>query len=107
LKKILTSSEQLFEPKKILGSSDWLACQKESGQSFDKYDIHTTKNPVTIKRNKIYIFVIDPTIDQEFLNSLKLYCEAFYTGMVVELMLPKTSDFMKTFNIKNRINSGT
>lgn len=107
MKKILNQSEKLYEPKRILGSSDWLACHKEPGQSFEKYDVHTTKNPVTKERNKIYIFVIDSTIDQDFLQTLKAYCEAYYTGMIVELMFPKTSNFMETFNIKNRINPGT
>lgn len=67
LKKELTKAEELYEPKKILSSSDWLVDHKENGQSFDKYDTHTTKNPVTEKRNKIYIHVIDPNIEKKFL----------------------------------------
>ncbi len=68
---------------------------KEPGQTFEDYQKPNVKNLVTKQRFKIYIFVIDPSISSEFLQKLKLYCEAFYTGMTVEIMTPKTGNFME------------
>jgi hypothetical protein len=64
------------------------------------------KNLVTETRNKIYIFVIDATITPDFVEKLKKYCKAFYTGMIVEIMLPKRADFLETLEIPSRDNNG-
>jgi hypothetical protein len=72
-----------------------LKSHKENGQTYDDYQKPGVKNLVTKQRNKIYIFVIDPSISADFLQKLKLYCEAFYTGMIVEIMTPKSANFME------------
>ena len=77
---------------------------KENGQTYDDYQKPNAKNIVTQQRYKIYIFAIDPTISEEFLAKLKRYCEAFYTGMVVEIMTPKVPDFLDKLDVPHREN---
>lgn len=76
---------------------------KEKGQTYDDYCKPGVKNDVTPKKNKIYILVIDPTIEKEFLEKLKLYCQAYYTGMVVVIKHAK-ENFLEEMKIPNRIN---
>ena len=38
LKSMLTRAEELFPPKRILSTGDWLVSHREPGQTFDKYD---------------------------------------------------------------------
>ena len=64
-------------------------------------------NPVNGKRNKIYIFVIDPSIQPDFLEKLKIYCQAFYTGMAIEIMKPEVDNFLETLGVPSRINPYT
>ena len=89
LKKFLLKAEKLFQPKKIYSQSDWLIDHPEKSQSFEEYIKPGEKNAVTKQRNKIYINIIDSSIPQDFLQKLILYCEAFYTGMTVQVMIPE------------------
>ena len=106
LQHILDNSEKLFMPKKIHESGDWLMSHKEKDQTFDKYDQTGVKNLVTEQRNKIYIFVIDPSITPDFTDKLRRYCAAFYTDMDVQIKMPKSADFLKTLDVPNRMNGG-
>ena len=62
---------------------------------------------MTADRNKIYIFVLDPSISTDFLENLKIYCLAYYTGMTVEIIFPKSKTFLEEMKITNRINDYT
>ena len=104
LKGILMNAEKLFEPKRIIDSGDWLMSHKEPGQTYEDYQKPNAKNTVTKQRSKIYIFAIDPTISEDFLSKLKLYCEAFYTGLTVEIMRPKIDNFLDSLEIPSRLN---
>ncbi len=61
---------------------------------------------MTPQRNIIYFFVTDERIKPDFLEKLKKYCLAFYTGMTIKIMYPentKTSaEFMASLDIPNR-----
>ena len=107
MKFILENSERLFMPKKIHESGDWLMSHKEKDQTFDKYDQTGVKNLVTEQRSKIYIFVIDPSITPDFQDKLRRYCRAFYTGMDVQIKMPKNADFLDSLEVPKRMNGGT
>jgi len=62
---------------------------------------------VSKERSKIYILVIDSSITPEFLQNLKVYCEAYYTGLNVEIMFPKSGNFLEENQIPNRVNPYT
>ena len=57
-------------------------------------------------RNKIYFFVTDRSTPEDFLQNLKKYCEAFYTGLKVEIMYPKTAktsvEFFEELGVTSR-----
>jgi len=104
MKHILTNAETLFMPKRIHDSGDWLFSHTEKNQTFDLYQKPGVKNLVTKSRSKIYIFVVDPQISPEFAEKLKKYCEAFYTGMAVSIMLPKSPTFLEDLGVPKRDN---
>ena len=88
LKKIATSVDTLFEPKRILGGSDWLACQKEKGQTVESYGNSKVKNVLKAPRDKIYLLIAHPYFSPEFLEKLKLYVGAFYGGKECKFVIP-------------------
>ncbi|CDW79333.1 archaemetzincin-2 isoform x1 [Stylonychia lemnae] len=102
LKHILTNAEKLFQPKKIHQQGDWLISNKEKNQTFESYQKPGVKNLVTPQRNKIYIFVIDPKIDNQFAEKLRKYCTAFYTDMIVEIKRPESETFLEDLEVPNR-----
>ena len=106
LKKIQQNAETLFLPKKILTYGDWLIDHREKSQTFNMYNRQGVRNDVTAARSKIYFHVTDDKIKKDFLAKLKRYCEAFYTGMTIDIMYPpstKTSqEFMKLHQIPSR-----
>ena len=61
---------------------------KEKPQTFNLYTRPGVRNEITAQRNKIYIFVTDDKIREDFLAKLKKYCEAFFFGMKIEIMYP-------------------
>ena len=67
---------------------DWLVGQKEKPQTFNMYNRVGIRNDITPERKKIYFFVTDEKIKPDFLAKLKLYCEAYFTGLTVEIMYP-------------------
>lgn len=107
LQRISERVEELYGPKEIVNSSDWLVCHKENGQTFKEFLQKPDRNEVTKQRNKIYLLIADEKIDADFQAKLLKYCKAFYTGMEVELMKHSGEEFMKQYNIENRINEFT
>ena len=87
-------------------NGDWLIDHKEVPQTFNLYNRPTIRNDVTPERNKIYFFVTDKTTPKDFISKLKMYCEAFYLGLQVEIMYPKNTqtskEFMDQLQIPNR-----
>ena len=89
----------MFKPKQILSESDWLACHKEKGQTFDEFLKSPKRNKVTRTKSKVYLNITDPSISEEFTQKLFKYCSAFYTGIEVKLLKCKSKDFMKANRI--------
>ena len=85
---LVTNANQLFTPKRFL-PGDWLATQKERGQSFKVYkqggpDISWSNS----RYNTIILFFIDDTISPEHMKNYEEYCKAFYTGCNVKVLRP-------------------
>ncbi|CDW79008.1 archaemetzincin-2 isoform x1 [Stylonychia lemnae] len=102
LKSILQNAEKQQMPKKLISKGDWLCSHKEKDQTFDIYQKPGVKNLVTPARNKIYIFVIDKSILDEFAAKLQRYCEAFYTDMKIQIKKPESSTFLQDKEVPSR-----
>ncbi len=89
LAKLAKKAETIYGAKEILSSSDWLACHKEEGQTYDRWLKNPTRNQVNKARSKIYLNIIDTSIGLDFQEALLKYCSAFYTGMQVVLTPPQ------------------
>lgn len=59
---------------------------------------------MTKSRSKIYIFVVDPSISEEFIRKLKRYCEAFYTNMEISIKMPSSPTFLDDIEVAKREN---
>ena len=90
----------LFKPIPNPKASDWLVEHKETGQTFEGYSkgVH---NKVTVNRNTIYIQPLEDSIDQEFLETLKLFILAYYKGMNVKI---KELLNVKKIGVESRVN---
>ena len=82
-------AEQIFEPKRVLDSGDWLKSYKEPDQRFEYYKKGNGNIQwLNQQKNKIYLFIAENdsfTADQ--IAKFKLYCEAFYHGVAgVEIL---------------------
>ena len=81
-------SEEIFEPKRILSSGDWLKSQREPDQYYQSYK----EGKLNIKwvnetRNKIHLFACDNSFTDAQLAAYKKYANAFFTGIkAVEIM---------------------
>ena len=79
----------MFEPKMIFGPNDWLAStRQEKGMSLKAYaedpEIHWYEQ----KRNTIYIFILDDSIEDELTDKYLEYCKAFYHGLPIKMIKP-------------------
>ena len=81
-------AEDIFEPKRILTSGDWLQTQREPDQYYESYK----QGKLNIKwvnevRNKIHLFACDNSFTDAQLVAYKKYVNAFFTGIKgVEIM---------------------
>ena len=85
----------MFSPKTIVANGDWLCSHREKPQTFNIYNRPGVRNEVTSEREKIYFLITDEKINEGFVQKLKKYTEAFYTGLKVEIMYPKTTKTAK------------
>ena len=81
-------AEQIFEPKRILTSGDWLKSYREPDQRFDYYKQGKGNIKwVSPSKNKIYLFIAEnDSFTQEQIKQYKLYASAFFTGADVEVI---------------------
>jgi len=84
LKNAIEAIVPLCKPVPKPQSGDWLAAHKEEGQSFDDF-LRTPRNKVTPERNVIYIQPLEEKVDHDFLKALKLFTEAYYKDIKVEI----------------------
>ena len=83
-------AEEIFEPKRILTSGDWLKTQREPDQYYESYK----QGKMNIKwvnatRNKIHLFACDNSFTDAQLQAYQKYANAFFTGIKsVEIMKP-------------------
>ena len=122
---VVANIEEYFKPKKVYTPSDWLVTQKESGQTPKRYQNGGPNISWMNKRNnRILLFVLDPTIDEQTSELFKAYCEAYFLGCEITLVRPGSKltmnqprnakakvmdvpeDFMGKHKIANRINGG-
>lgn len=68
---------------------DWLATQKERGQS---YSVYKQGGPdigwVNDRYNTIVLFFLDESISPEHMGNYEAYCKAYYTGCNVKVLRP-------------------
>ena len=50
--------------------------------------------------------MIDKKITDDFVKKLKKYCEAFFTGMKIEIIKQKSDNYLDDLKIPKRMNSG-
>ena len=106
----------------VRSGGDWLACQKETGQTPKQYSNggpHITWS--TPRKKTIILFIMDASISEELGEKLRTYCEAFFHGCKVKIARPGTTltdagragakntkkipeDFVKAHNITEREN---
>ena len=76
---LLKNAEVLYEIKKVYTDQDWLKVYPEKGQLLRSYQWNQLKNnKVTKTCNKILLYFLDNTIDEQSIAKLRLYCEAFF-----------------------------
>jgi len=95
----------LFQPFQTMSRPQVSNClaHKESEQTFDSY-IKSSYNKVTEDRKIIYIQPLEETINQEFLDTLKLFVSAYFKG--VEVYIKGKLDIEK-LGAESRINQTT
>ena len=82
-------AEQIFEPKRILDSGDWLKSYREPDQRFQYYkEGKGNIQWVRPGKNKIYLFLADKdSFNKDQINAFKQYAEAFFYGIAgVEIL---------------------
>ena len=89
---------KFHERMTIENKFEWIPAMLEQPQSFEEYK-KSAFNIIYETRKTIYILPLDSTITEEFLESCKNYCEAFYYGMNVKIL--KTKD-VTTLGINTR-----
>ena len=76
-------AEEIFEPKRIVDSGDWLKSYKEPDQRFEFYK----QGKGNIKwlspnKDKIYLFISDPkSFTDEQIAKYQKYANAFFMGV--------------------------
>ncbi len=86
---MIKNVETVAQPKMVCGASDWLKTQTESGQTIAQYQQGGPNiTYMTPRKNVIYLFIIDNSIDEATGNLMKQYTEAFYLGCPVKLVRP-------------------
>ena len=76
--------EEFFSPLPKPGPADWLASQKEPGQTVSDY-IHKARHP-TPTQSTIYIQPLDPQIDSEMLSFLQQFASAYFHPTPVSVL---------------------
>lgn len=91
LKAAFDPADPGFSPVPMPGSSDWLAGQRESGQTFAQYQRGRPNQPDQ-KRSTLYLLPIGPFDDAEgvSIDQVMEYAEAFF--MMPVKSLPPVSD---------------
>jgi len=76
-------AEQIFEPKRVLSSNDWLARYREPDQFFESYrQGHGSIKWMTPQHNKVFIFAPDDSFDGQQLAAFQRYASAFFRGVI-------------------------
>lgn len=75
-------AEEIFEPKRILTSGDWLKSYREPDQRFEYYK----QGKGNIKwlspaKNKVYLFACDKSFTKDQLKQYRKYAQAFFMGV--------------------------
>lgn len=70
----------------MYSKKDWLAKQKEKGESFHTYLTSEKRNRIDRVRNTIWIICMDNDIPHSHLEKLQKYWEAFFYGVQVKIM---------------------
>lgn len=78
VKKMLEGAEIHWKPKVPPTEGEWLASQKENGQTFDQFQAKACVKIQQGKRDTICIQPLDLTLSKEFLSNLKMMCQAFF-----------------------------
>lgn len=84
---------------------DWLSTQKESGQSYSQHVSHA--NPFLSSRNTISIQPLEASLNKNFLQMLKEYCQVFYFGAKIRIEPLIDSSKFSHREVNSRINPGT
>ena len=82
------NAEAIFEPKRILHSSDWLKSFKEPDQYYEKYAKNNNGSHKWISpgKNKLYLFMMDNKFTEANIQNYKKYAAAFFPGAVAEVL---------------------
>jgi archaemetzincin len=87
-----------FQDMGVPGPDDWLSCNHEPGQTFDKY---STKCSYPNKKQKFYIQPLGKTFSQRTLEMLQEFATLFYPGMPFVIRSPIS---LKSLKLKKRLN---
>ena len=84
---LINNVEDLWTPKKIYSSNDWLVTQKETGQTPKRYaQGGPLINWMDKRCSTITLFLIDDTIDEETSEKMRKYTEAYFYGCKIKLV---------------------
>lgn len=81
----------LFAPITLHSRSDWLTSHPEDPQDFEQFFSDPHRKKPSPEKHRIYIQCIGSlgnsrSVDEEYVQWLKSYCEAFFYGLTVELL---------------------
>ena len=102
LTKILSTADDYHSPISPPENGDWLSSQKERGQTFSQF-MSEWGNSVNKNRQTIYINPLQK-MDQNFLDSLLLYCQSFFYPMKLKLI---NLSSLASLKVEHRINKYT
>lgn len=83
----------LFAPITLHSQSDWLTSHPEDPQDFEQFFSDPYRNKPSPEKHCIYIQCIGSlgnsrNVNEEYVQWLKSYCEAFFYGLTVKLLEP-------------------
>lgn len=87
-----------FERMVITDPGEWIPATQQDSQNFDGYKV-CSFNELYQDRCTIYIQPLDSSVTQEFLAKCKLFCEAYYHGLPVEVLKHRN---IKKLRVKSR-----
>jgi archaemetzincin len=100
LRGALTNVDVFYQPVPNPGPSDWLACHKENGQTYDQYVAYKKMKISMSPKNTLY-FLPFQNLEKGLLLKCHQFCEAFFYGAKVKFMEP--ADIRAT-SVEHRIN---